>query len=256
MRYKFTLQLADPHRNILPVNYQFGLGSWFHRMLSHQDSPLYAHLVAAGYILKGEPFRNFVFSYLMVPDRKIEGDRLVISSDRVVLFFSTIPDAVLVPLVKEHFQNTTFLLGDRISQVSFLVESVDLIPEPEFTSKMTFKTLSPIHLTQKIPGRKNELFLTPEDPDFVKLFYDNLHNKFRLLNGCDHPFDPQTGKFKLRSPITQKGMTIQSGAAGIPRIIGYQLRFRLQADAALIRAGYYLGFGEKNHLGFGCCDNL
>lgn len=256
MRYKFTLKLVDPLRNILPVNYQFGLGSWFYKMLGNQDSPLYHYLVSAGHVQKEEPFRNFVFSHLMVPDRKIEGDRLVISSPRIGLLFSTVPDEALTPLIAELFLKTTFLLGDRNSQVSFLVESVELIREPEFTGKMTFKTLSPLHLTQKVPGRKNELYLSPEDPEFTKLFYDNLHKKFKLLNGFDHPHDPQAGKLKLRSPVTQKGMTIQSGEAGQSRIIGYQLRFRLQVDPALIRAGYYLGFGEKNHLGFGCCEIL
>jgi CRISPR-associated endoribonuclease Cas6 len=111
-------------------------------------------------------------------------------------------------------------------------------------------------LTQKIPGRKNELFLSPEAAEFQELFYINLHKKFRLLNGYEHPQDPLTGKFKLRSQVAQKGITIQSGTSGQTKLIGYQLRFRLQADPGLIRAGYYLGFGEKNHLGFGCCENL
>ena len=256
MRYKFTLKLVDPLRNILPVNYQFGLGSWFHRMVGQPDAPLYPHLLMAGYVKNGEPFRNFVFSHLLVPDRKIESDRLLIRCERIGLIFSTIPDQLLAPLVKEVFQNATLLLGDKISQVSFRIESVERLPEPEFTDKMTFKTLSPLHLARKVPGRKNELFLSPEDPGFTGLFYENLHRKFSLLNGFEHPHDPLAGKFKLRSPVTQKGMSIQSGTAGQTRIIGYQLRFRLQADPALIKAGYYLGFGEKNSLGFGCCESL
>ncbi len=256
MRYKFTLKLVDPLRNILPVNYQFGLGAWFHRMVCQPDSRFYQHLLMAGYVQKGESFRNFVFSQLMVPDRKIEGDRLLIRCERIGLIFSTIPDPTLAPRVMETFQNATLLLGDKISQVSFRVESVEQLPDPEFTDKMTFKTLSPLHLTRKVPGRKNELFLSPEDPGFTELFYENLHRKFSLLNGFDHPHDPLAGKFKLRSPVTQKGIALLSGTAGQTRIIGYQLRFRLQADPALLRAGYYLGFGEKNYLGFGCCESL
>jgi len=256
MRYKLILKLVDFHRNILPVNYQFELGSWFYSIVNRPDSALYAYLVASGYIKKGNPFRNFVFSHLMVPDRKIEGDRLLIQSERIGLIFSTIPDESLVPLVIECFKKTHFLLGDRISQVSFLVEAVERLPDPEFTDKMTFKTLSPLHLTMKIHGRKNELFLSPETSGYALFFYENLHMKFRLLNGFDHPHDPLSGKFKLRSPVTQKGITLQSGNPGQNKLIGYQLRFRLQTDPALLKAGYYLGFGEKNHLGFGCCESL
>ncbi len=256
MRYQFTLKLVDPFRNVLPVNYQFELGSWFFRMINNQESTLYLGLIMAGYVKSGEPFRQFVFSQLMVPDRKIEGDRLLIQSERVRLIFSTIPDESIVQLVKENFGDVRLVLGDRISQVSFLVEMVERLDEPVFTDKMSFKTLSPLHLTQKIPGRKNELFLSPEAAEYQELFYENLHKKFRQLNGFEHAHDFRSGKFKLRSPVTQKGITIQSGTSGQIKLIGYQLRFRLQADPEMIRAGYYLGFGEKNHLGFGCCEIL
>jgi CRISPR-associated endoribonuclease Cas6 len=256
MRYKFTLKLVDPSRNILPVNYQFELGSWLYRMINNPDSALYNYLVAAGYSKRGVPFRNFVFSHLMVPDRKIEGDRLLIQSARISLIFSTIPNESLAQLVADVFQGNQFLLGDRISQVPFLVEKVELLPEPDFTDKMTFKTLSPLHLTMKVLGRKNELFLSPETSGYASFFYENLHQKYKTLIGHDHPQDPLAGKFKLRSPVTQKGITVQTGNRGQNKLIGYQLRFRLQADPALIRAGYFLGFGEKNHLGFGCCEIL
>jgi len=256
MRYKLTLKLVDPLRHTLPVNYQFELGAWFYRMINNLDSAMFSHLVSSGYTQKEEPFRNFVFSHLMVPDRKIEGDRLLVQSERIGLIFSTIPDEALVPLVSETFLNMRFLLGDRISQVNFLVETVELIPEPEFTDKMTFKTISPLHLSLKMQGRKNEIFLSPETSGYARFFYENLHLKYKLLHGHDNPQDPLAGKFKLRSPVAQKGITIQSGNPGQNKLIGYQLRFRLQADPALLRVGYYLGFGEKNHLGFGCCEIL
>jgi CRISPR-associated endoribonuclease Cas6 len=256
MRYKLTLKLVDPLRHSLPVNYQFELGAWFYRMINNQDSALFNYLVSSGYTKKADPFRNFTFSHLMVPDRKIEGDRLLVQSDRIGLIFSTIPDEALVPLVEANFQNDRFLLGDRISQVNFLVEKVELTPEPHFSDKMTFKTISPLHLTMKMNGRKNDLFLSPETSGYARFFYENLHLKYKLLNAIDHSQDPLAGKFKLRSPVTQKGITIQSGNPGQSKLIGYQLRFRLQADQALLRAGYYLGFGEKNHLGFGCCEIL
>jgi CRISPR-associated endoribonuclease Cas6 len=180
----------------------------------------------------------------------------LIQSERIGLIFSTVPDFAIAPLVSETFQDTTFLLGDRISQVFFQLENIDQLPEPEFTDKMTFRTLSPLHLTQKIPGRKNELYLSPGEAEYQEIFYENLQRKFSLLNGYNHPLNPPAGKFKLRSPVTRKGITIQSDTAGQTKLIGYQLRFRLQADPGLIRAGYYLVFGERNHLGFGCCENL
>jgi CRISPR-associated endoribonuclease Cas6 len=256
MRYKLTLKLVDPQRNVLPVNYQYELGAWFYRMVNRPEGKLSNYLVSAGLLSPDKPFRNFVFSNLMVPDRKIEGNRLSIQSEKIGLLFSTLPDEGMIPLVKENFGDTRFILGDRISQVSFAVENIELLPEPVFTDKMTFKTLSPLHLTMKMQGRKNELFISPETLGYSTVFYSDLHKKFKMVNGFDHPHDPLSGKFKLRSPVTQKGITLQSGNPGQNKLIGYQLRFRLQADPQLLRAGYYLGFGEKNHLGFGCCEIL
>lgn len=256
MRYKLTLKLADPNRNILPVNYQFELGAWLYRLLNRPQTDLRGYLTANGYQREGEPFRHFVFSHLAVPNRKIEGDRLQIGSENISFIFSTIPDEQISPLVQSIFFNTKFLLGDRISQVAFQVVRVDPLSEPPFNDKMTFRTLSPLLLTQKVEGRKNEQFLSPETPGYALLFFDNLREKYRFLSGHEHPQDSSAGKFKLRSPVTQKGITIQSGNPGQSKLIGFQLRFRLHADPALIRAGYYLGFGDKNHLGFGCCDHL
>jgi CRISPR-associated endoribonuclease Cas6 len=256
MRYKFTLRLVDPLRNRLPVNYQFELGAWFYRMLNNPDTALYAYLVSAGYVNNEEPFKLFVFSHLMIPVRQVEADRLLIQSDRIGLIFSTIPDESMVQLVKENFRDARFVLGDRISQVSFHLEHIEQIPEPEFLEKMSFKTISPLHIAVKIPGRKNEVFLSPETSGYAYFFYENLYQKYKLLEGQDHPYDILAGKFKLRSPVTQKGITRQYGKTGQIKLIGYQLRFRLQADPVLLRIGWYLGFGEKNHLGFGCCENL
>lgn len=256
MRYKFTLKLVDQLRNILPVNYQFELGSWFFRMLNNSGSPLHDRLITKGLLNKDQPFRNFVFSHLFVPDRKIEADRLLIQCERVNLIFSTIPDPDLELPVCSNFLETRFMLGDKVSQVPFYVEKVEKIPEPEFTDKMTFRTISPLHLSAKIPGRKNELHLSPDDESYSRYFYENLHQKYFLLSGHEHPQEPLSGKFKLRSEVTQKGITMNAGTPGQSKLIGYQLRFRLQADPELIRSGYFLGFGEKNHLGFGCCENL
>lgn len=256
MRYKFTLKLVDQQRNILPVNYQFELGSWFYRMLNKEGTPIYDYFSTAGYLNKDKAFRSFVFSHLIVPDRKVEGDRLRIQCGAVSLIFSTIPDPLLVSLFISNFQDGMFMLGDKLSQVPFHVAKVEIVQEPDFTEKMTFRTLSPLHLSAKIPGRKSELYLSPESDSYARIFFENLQQKYSLLYGKEHPYDPGAGKFKLRSDVTQKGITMNSSTPGQIKLIGYQLRFRLQADPELIRSGYYLGFGERNHLGFGCCESL
>ncbi|RLD54679.1 MAG: CRISPR-associated endoribonuclease Cas6, partial [Bacteroidetes bacterium] len=31
-------------------------------------------------------------------------------------------------------------------------------------------------------------------------------------------------------------------------------KFKIKAPKELLRLGYYAGFGEKNSMGFGCCE--
>ena len=256
MRYKITLKLVDPNRNILPVNYQFELGSWLYHLLNNPEGALLAALKATGKANDSTPFRSFVFSHLLVPDRKIEGDRLFIQGEHVSLIFSTLPDSKLAPAVLATFQDAAFLLGDRNSQVPFQVTKIEMLQEPVFTDKMSFKTLSPIHLSMKVKGRRNEVFLSPEDEQFSEIFYENLYAKFKIVHGFDYQSDRTSGKFKLRSDVTQKGIVMHAGNRAQSKLIGFQLRFRLQADPELLKVGYFLGFGEKNHLGFGCCEHL
>ncbi|MCE1198140.1 MAG: CRISPR-associated endoribonuclease Cas6 [Marinilabiliales bacterium] len=256
MRYKLTLKLEDPQRNLLPLNYQYELGAWFYKRLNDERTGWHRLVTASRLISPSLPFKTFTFSHLVVPDRAVSGDRLQINSPSVSLVFSTLPDPMLSESVMELFSGNRFLLGDRQSQVAFEIVKTELLPEPVFAEKMTFKTLSPIHLPVKVEGRKNDQYLSPEEPDYVLPFFHSLHKKYLLLEGSEHVHDPSAAKFKLRSKVTLKGITMQAGTPSENKLVGYQLRFRLSADPALLRAGYYLGFGEKNHLGFGCCEIL
>jgi CRISPR-associated endoribonuclease Cas6 len=83
---------------------------------------------------------------------------------------------------------------------------------------------------------------------------NNLKAKIKVFTGNESSFDVHNAVFELLSPPKQKGITIKVGTPQQSKLVGYQYNFKLKADSALLRMGYYTGFGEKNSMGFGCCE--
>ena len=49
-------------------------------------------------------------------------------------------------------------------------------------------------------------------------------------------------------------ITIKANTPHESKLRGYLFDFKIKAPAEVIKLGYYAGFGEKNSLGFGCCE--
>ena len=79
------------------------------------------------------------------------------------------------------FKNREFVLGDRYSQVPFEVVNIKRMSEPEFTSRMVFKTLSPIFIEEQFPDTGRTVHLQPDSPKFAELLHLNLLEKYRAF---------------------------------------------------------------------------
>lgn len=85
---------------------------------------------------------------------------------------------------------------------------------------------------------------------------NNLKENQKVFTGQESTFVAKDATFTLLSQPRQKGITIKAGTPQQSKLVGYQYNFKIKADAELLRMGYYCGFGEKNSLGFGCCETL
>jgi CRISPR-associated endoribonuclease Cas6 len=256
MRFKLSLSLISRNQNVLPVNYQYELSAWIYKVINHSDPAFAEWLHNKGFSEDNKQFRLFTFSNLIVPQREIIKDRLVIKSDRVDLIISTLPEETIQHFVSGVFRDRDFTLGDRVSGVGFRIDAIEALPIPKFTGEMSFRSLSPVFVSDRIEGQRYARYLAPDHKGYIQLMANNLKEKLKVFTGQESTFDTGNTTFTLLSQPRQKGITIKTGTPQQSKLIGYQYNFKIKADAALLRMGYYCGFGEKNSLGFGCCETL
>ena len=254
MRFKLNLSMTDRKQNVLPVNYQYELSAWIYNVINQSDPEFAAWLHDKGFSDSNKQFRLFTFSNFNVRHREILGDRLIIKADPIELIISTLPEATIQHFVTGIFRDREFRLGDRISSVGFKINSIEALPPPVFTDEMSFRSLSPIFVSQKIEGRRQAKHLSPLDEGYTPLLINNLKEKLRVFTGIESTYDASEANLELQSPPKQKGIAIKTNTPQASKLIGYHYNFKIKADAELLRIGYYTGFGEKGSQGFGCCE--
>ena len=256
MRFKLNLSMINRKQNILPVNYQYELSAWIYKVIN-QSNPAFAEwLHNKGFSDAKKQFRLFTFSNLNVRHREIAGDRLLIKSDPVELIISTLPGETIQHFMSGIFRDREFTLGDRISKVGFKIDSIEAIPAPTFTSEMIFRSLSPIFVSRKVAGHKYAQYLSPNNEGYLELIINNLKEKHRIFTGLKYNSDDHDTELEILSPPKQKGIAIKVNTLQASKLVGYHYNFKIKADIELLRMGYYCGFGEKNSMGFGCCEDL
>lgn len=108
-------------------------------------------------------------------------------------------------------------------------------------------------------GSKHAQYISPEESDFETLFLNNLTNKYIALVSAgiipsSKGREVADMSFKCTAKPRQKLIKVKSGTAAEVMLRGYLFSFELKAPQELLQIGYFGGFGEKNSLGFGCCD--
>lgn len=254
MRIKLTLKLIESSRNVLPFNYQYQLSSWIYKTLNNGNSEFADFLHKKGYVNNSKCFKLFCFSNLYIHAFKIKEDRLVLNTDTISLIVSFYPIEALEPFITGIFNNQIFMLGDRKSQVPFVVHTVERIPETSFQSEHAFKLLSPVHITSRSPYDQSKIsHLNPEHKEYERLFFQNLADKYNAYNESKE-FNLAECKLNILTEPRPKLITIKANTPQQTKLKAFNFRFRVKAPTELIHIGYYAGFGKANAQGFGCAE--
>ncbi|MCB9329625.1 MAG: CRISPR-associated endoribonuclease Cas6 [Lewinellaceae bacterium] len=254
MQFKITLQRLSPE-SAIPINYQYELSAWIYKVLREADAGYADFLHRKGYTSGRKSFKLFCFSQLQVSRRRIEGDRLHLLSQTVELHLGFYLDRTAEEFVRGLFQEQTFRLGDRKSQVRFGVQTVEMRPPalPAAPGLVRIRTLSPL-----VIGRKNadgnDDYLHPDDPDFAPLLFLNLQEKYAAATGQPPPAWWDATRFGFRpvgQPPKSQLITIKSGTTAETRVRGWRFDFELDVPGELVEVGVLAGFGRMNSEGFG-----
>jgi CRISPR-associated endoribonuclease Cas6 len=263
MRIKLTFNTLTHGISIVPVNYQYPLSAWIYHTLAEGDHEFSTFLHDSGFTLGAKAFKFFTFSQLNFPAKgfKVEGDRLHILTGQCNLIVSFLLPMAMENFIKGLFKNQRFSIGDKISQTDFVVNSVEVLPEPTFDGEAVFTTTSAVMVGKRVENFKSATYLHPGDAGYEQHLADNLINKYTTalaygLVPAERELlqqDPEIA-FKLLNTPRMRGITIKDHTPEKTQIKGYTFDFSIKAPAPLLHIGYVCGFGEKNSLGMGCVE--
>ncbi|MBE9468523.1 MAG: CRISPR-associated endoribonuclease Cas6 [Bacteroidetes bacterium] len=253
MRFKLILSTIN-NKNILPLNYQYEISSCIYKIISNADKKFASWLHDSGYVDDSKKFKLFTFSNFKVPEYKINGDRMLILSHEIEMQISFLPAKSIEYFVTGLFKNQHFVIADQKSQVNFIVNRIETMKEPAFSNEMTFKSLSPICISHKNENCKYPEYLQPKGEIYKKLFLKNLVEKYNIFYKKQAEFNNNDFSLDILSKPKSRLITIKANTKEESKIRGYTYKFKIKAAKELLRLGYYAGFGEKNSMGFGCCE--
>lgn len=264
MRIKLRLKPESKGEATLPINYQYPLSAWIYHTIALGNHELAYFLHNKGYGEGVKSFKLFTFGMLdfSASPYRITGDRITFSGGNLFLIISFLIPEALEGFIQGIFAKQAISIGDPISSATLIIETVEIMPEPDFNNPLFFRTISPVIVSVRNEERKTAEYCTPEHPRFSECMLTNLTNKYvaalstgLILNTKQH-HEATTSEPTIRilSTPRKKGITIKAGTPQETKLIGYLFDFKLEAPMELIKIGYHAGFGEKNGLGMGCCE--
>lgn len=123
---RFSLLLNSKNKQIIPINYQYPLSAAIYKIIKDADKEYAEFLHETGY---GKGFKLFCFSDLR-GKFKAEGDRLKLLNDRISFEISFHLPEASQNFIKGLFMSQQMDIADKKSQVSFIVQTVETLPNP------------------------------------------------------------------------------------------------------------------------------
>ncbi len=247
MRIKLHLRPTSKSK-ILPINYQYELAAWLFGVIESVNPDYAEFLHNVGYSNIGDThnYKFFTFSNFYIPQKQIQGDRIIIQSPKLQFQLSFIMDETASSIITGILEDASFVIADHKSGVDFKVERIERMYEPEFTDTMQFRSLSPICVSR--PTEAQAEFLGPEHPNYNQYFFNHLVKKYQVLVP---DFIPKVKTdIKVLNKPSSKLVAIRATSTPL-YIRGYFFDFQITADPELTQFSYFAGFGEKNSMGFG-----
>jgi len=249
MRIRF--QLTPPGAVWLPWNHQYALSSAIYATIAYASPGFSTFLHDRGFIADGKRFRLFTFSSLRGKTLDRTSFGLLMQSPIELLCSSPVPE--FVRAVAEGALQVGIL---KVGDVKLPVKQVETLPDPDFSSRMIFRPLSPVTVsTGRVDpdGKMRATYLAPDDPAFYEHLSANLVRKYEALNKKS-PEDVDV-KFKLAPNLIPENRRLSKlvDIKGI-KVRGWLVPIEAEGNPELLRLAYETGLGEKNSAGFGMLE--
>lgn len=238
----------------LPINYQYEQSAAIYRILSSADESYAKWLHDNGFQLEsGKIFKLFTYSRFKIDEYRVlrDEERLQILSDTVEWQISFLPEKSTEKFIQGIFGDKVFEIGDTKSVVQFIVRSVEVMSEPDYSEKMVFATMSPICLKFHRPDGRTD-YLSPSDVRAPFLLFNGLFDKYKLFYGKDCPYAISECQLKVLDEPKSVLIKIKAGMPEETRVRGFMCKLEMETPVELMRLMYEGGVGALNSQGFGC----
>ncbi len=227
-----TRTSLDP---ILPYNYAYSIGSLFYRLLIDYNNEYKILHDSRG-------FKFFTFSRLEIPRRRPLKTGLMILSDEVYLWFSSVNTSVVRSLAECVLTDSDL----KICDLTFRVIGISIPKKINLKDdRVTFSTMSPIILrtVNMIDGVAKTWDVSPDDERFGALLSKNLRRKYSQYYGRDITEDVRIIDI---SRVHSKRISLDGTYHR-----AHLMDITLEGPPELLEFAYDCGLGEKNSMGFG-----
>lgn len=255
MRFKLQLEVnKNVFGNRLPINYQYEQSAVIYRILARADKDYATWLHENGYRMEnGKTFKFFSYSRFMIEKYKVlrEKGQLQILSDTIEWQISFLPEKSTQRFIQGLFMNQVFEVGDRRSKVQFIVRNVEVMPSPDFTEEMTFRTLSPMCL-KLIDESGKVQYLSPTAKETLFILFNGLKDRYVSYYGNLPDFFMRECRLQVLDKPKSVLVKMKADTKEQTFVRGFMCTFRVYAPVALMKLMYEAGAGCLCAQGFGC----
>jgi len=261
------------------MNYQYFISAWIYKVLKEADAEYATFLHEQGYGKdENHLYKLFCFGRLNFGKPKLwkEKNLFQIFNDEIYLKIAFEINETATNFIKGIFKDQEFYLGDKFNGIDFNVSSVEVLPEPDFStmeksvvdyfggnasvsenhSEATnfISTVKYINVTPWVVSYKEETdkyakYLRPDNPMFVQCAIKHLTEKYNNLH--DSQVSASEISIDVSPEYKRSGFLIKPGCNDETRIVGVICDFTLTAPVEIHKMIWNAGLCEKSSLGFG-----
>lgn len=249
-------------QQLLPFNYHYPLSAAIHNIIRKSDAQFASFFHDVGY--GHERFKLFTFSDIRIPFTS-KGDRMLLLGDSGSFKVCFHIPAAAEHFVKGLFVNEELMVGDRSSQVTFIIQDVEnclfnISASPDEIISVTVQPISPL----VIGGRRLERsapsqYFSPYEIPFVDRLIFSWIQKYKAISSkTDVEIEEIRQQIKVEilffpNPPVERRITIKEGRDDAQKVRGYtKFRIKLTARRDMIDLALNSGLGIKNSVGMGC----
>lgn len=226
---------------MLPIAYNHILQKVIYDLL---DDKYASKLHDLGYKYKNKVFKLFNYSKLVIENKTIKNNKIIIHKGKVDLTISSIDEVFIFKMINSLMDKKMLKFKEGVLNIQGIYSKNNLKG-----TKKVFLTISPVVVVQ--PERSSRTkFYNPKDIQFMKSIKNNILAKYAAFYNEEFKDELDISildKNNIKKKIDRYKNWVYEGYLG---------GFIIEGDNKIINVAYSCGLGSKNSQGFGCIETF